>query len=268
MGFPTFQTNLRTVTTRAPLTARQGVDLDVLYDAQHRQRILIVDDDPDTITLLKEILRAEGYDVFGAISASEAIQKAVDLPPHLILLDLMMPDHDGWQTFEDLRKVTNAPVIVVSARDSKDDIVRGLHLGIDDYLTKPFFNAEVVARIKTVLRRAKPELPISNLYFPEAGLKIDIENQEVTLQNRVIRLTPREYEVLLSLARHAPKSVSHTTIARDIWGEDNPSARKRIKYLVYLLRKKIEKNPAEPRLIISNEAYGYRLDATPQGVSS
>jgi DNA-binding response OmpR family regulator len=267
MGFPTFQTNLRTTTTRAPLTARQGVDLDVLYDAQHRQRILIVDDDADTITLLKEILRAEGYDVFGAMSTSEAIQKATDLPPHLILLDLMMPDHDGWETFNDLRKVTSAPVIVVSARDNKDDIVRGLHLGIDDYLTKPFFNAEVIARIKTVLRRAKPEPPIANLYFPDVGIKIDVENQEVIFHNRLVRLTPREFEVLVSLARHAPKSVSHTTIARDVWGEDSPSARKRIKYLVYLLRKKMEKSPAEPRLIISNEAYGYRLNASPHGAT-
>lgn len=268
MGFPTFQTRLQPFAPRAPLTARQGVDLDVLYDVQHRQRILIVDDDPDTITLLKEILRVEGYDVFGAMSTSEAVQKATDLPPHLILLDLMMPDHDGWETFENLRKITNAPVIVVSARDNKDDIVRGLHLGVDDYLTKPFFNAEVVARIRTVLRRTKPEPPMANLYFPEAELKIDIENQEVLFHNRLIRLTPREYEVLVSLARHAPKSVSHTTIARDVWGEDTPSARKRIKYLVYLLRKKLERNPADPMLIISNEAYGYRLNAAPIGAAA
>ena len=264
MGFPTFQTNLQTRATQAPVTVHQGVDLDVLYDTQHRQRILIVDDDPDTITLLKEILRVEGYDVIGAMSAEEAVQKVTDLPPHLILLDLMMPDHDGWEIYEELRKISSAPVIVVSARDSKEDIVHGLHLGIDDYLTKPFFNEEVVARIKTVLRRAKSGLPVANLSFPEAGLNIDVENQEVTYRSQLIRLTPREFEVLLTLARHAPKSVSHTTIARDVWGEDSPNARKRIKYLVYLLRKKLEENPAEPNLIINNEAFGYRLNATPR----
>jgi DNA-binding response OmpR family regulator len=175
----------------------------------------------------------------------------------------MMPDHDGWTTYEELRKVTNAPVIVISARNNKDDVVRGLQLGVDDYLTKPFFNAEVVARVKTVLRRARASGTPARLVFPDIKLEIDAENQEVLQRGRHVRLTPREYAILLALARRAPRNVSNQMIAREVWGEDSPSARKRIKYLVYLLRKKMEKDPAHPKLIINNEAYGYRLQVKP-----
>ena len=258
-----YHTNLAVVGTRVPLTSQHGADLDVLYDGQQRQRVLVIDDDADTVFLLKEILRAEGFDVYGALDSNEALRKVTDFPPHLILLDLMMPDHDGWETFESLRKVTTAPVIVVSARDNKDDIVKGLSLGIDDYLTKPFFNAEVVARVKTVLRRARPGTTMQRMVFPDVDLVIDAENQEVSLRGNVVHLTPREYAVLLTLARRAPRSVSNQAIARDVWGEDSPSARKRIKYLVYLLRKKVEREPAEPELILNNEAYGYRLQVAP-----
>src|SRR5512133_2415652 len=135
--------------------ASKGLDLDQLYEQPDRPRILIIDDDADTIQLLKELLRSEGFDVYGARNRDEALKKIAEIPPNLVLLDLMMPDHDGWATFGALREVTNAPVIVISAKDNKDDIVHGLQLGVDDYMTKPFFNAEVVARIQTVLRRAR-----------------------------------------------------------------------------------------------------------------
>ncbi|MDD5369992.1 MAG: response regulator transcription factor, partial [Anaerolineaceae bacterium] len=196
----------------------------------------------------------------------EALRKVADFPPHLVLLDLMMPDHDGWETFDALRKVTTAPVIVVSARDNKDDIVKGLSLGIDDYLTKPFFNAEVVARVKTVLRRARTSTTMQLMAFPDVSLTIDTDDQEVSLKGNLLHLTPREYAVLLVLARRAPRGVSNQVIAREVWGEDSFGARKRIKYLVYLLRKKIESEPSQPKLILNHEAYGYRLQATPMEV--
>lgn len=245
----------------------KGVDLDAIYMRPQRQRILIVDDDPDTIQLLKEILRNEGFDVYGALSRDEALQKSAEMPPNLVLLDLMMPDFDGWNTYDHLRQITNAPVIVISAKDSKEDIVRGLQLGIDDYLTKPFFNAEVVARVRTVLRRSSGSEPVDRLVFPDIDLVIDRANQEVFFHSRSLHLSRREFAILVSLAVHAPRSVSNETIAREVWGEDTPEARRRIKYLIYLLRKKIEKKPAEPQLILNNESYGYRLQSqiVPEG---
>lgn len=240
-------------------TRAKGIDLDLLYNGPERQRILIVDDDPDTVQLLKEILRSEGFDVYGANNRDEAIRKTGELPPHLILLDLMMPDHDGWETFDSLRDVSSAPVIVISAKDNKDDIVHGLQLGVDDYMTKPFFNAEVIARVRTVLRRA-PSQDSSNHYsFPEVGLEIDQEHNDVSLHGEPVHLTHRELAVLACLASHAPKSVTHATIAKEVWGEDSPQAHKRIKYLIYLLRKKLEADPGKPALILNNEAFGYRL---------
>jgi len=217
--------------------AAKGLDLDQLYEQPDRPRILIIDDDADTVQLLKELLRSEGFDVYGGRNRDEALKKIAEIPPNLVLLDLMMPDHDGWETFTSLREVTNAPVIVISAKDNKDDIVHGLQLGVDDYMTKPFFNAEVVARIKTVLRRARTLETMNQLVFPEIGLELDLENQEVYLKGEPVHLTHRELAVLISLAKHAPKSVTHDTIAREVWGEDSPQAYKRIQYLVSLIRK-------------------------------
>jgi DNA-binding response OmpR family regulator len=240
----------------------KGLDLDTLYDRQGRQRILIIDDDPDTIMLLKEILRAEGFDVYGARSCDEALSKAGEFPPQLILLDLMMPDHDGWDTFGYLRELTNAPVIVVSAKDTKDEIVKGLQIGIEDYIVKPFFNAEVVARVRNILRRAPVPENQRRFIFPDVNLVIDMDGQEVKLDGAAVHVTPREFAVLSVLARHAPRNTSNETIAEEVWGQDSPLARKRIKYIIYLIRKKLEKDPSAPVLIVNNEAYGYSLQVT------
>jgi two-component system, OmpR family, KDP operon response regulator KdpE len=247
------------------VSGEKGMDLDAIYQKPQRQRILIVDDDADTVQLLKEILRVEGFDVYGATSRDEALRKCAEIPPNLVLLDLMMPDYDGWDTFDHLRKVTNAPVIVISAKDSKNEVVHGLQLGIDDYLTKPFFNAEVVARIRTVLRRAASNEATDKLVFPNVDLVVDRANQEVFYRGHPVHLSKREFAILAALAGHAPRSVSNETIAREVWGEDSPEARKRIKYLIYLLRKKLEKQPSVPELIMNNEAYGYRLEIQPEG---
>lgn len=237
----------------------RGADLDLIYGMETRQRALVVDDDPDTVVLLKEILRGAGFDVSGAFDCHEALKKASDFPPNVILLDLMMPEIDGWQTFEYLREVTNAPVIMVSALTGKEMVVRGLQGGADDYVTKPFFNAEVVARVNTVLRRARTGDSPRRYVFPAKSLVIDLETQEVSLNGKMVHLTAREYGVLLVLARHAPRSVPTETIVTEVWGEDTQAARHRIKYLIYLLRRKLEADPDHPTLIQTGELSSYRL---------
>ncbi len=236
-----------------------GVDLDLLYGAPERQRVLIIDDEPDTVFLLKEILRSAGFDVIGALGFNEALKKVADLPPDIILLDLMMPDIDGWETYKYLRQMTKAPVIIVSAKASKDDVVDGLQRGVDDYVTKPFYNAEVVARVRAVLRRSDTSEQIRRLFFPEIQLVINLDTKQVSVQNRMIHLTSREFAILVILAKHAPGIVNYETIAKEVWGEDTANARKRIKYLIYLLRRKLEENPDRPRLIMNIEGVGYQL---------
>ena len=157
------------MTTQNPIPSNEnqipGVDLDEINTAA-RQTILVVEDEPDTVFLLKQILRMAGYNVLGAYNGYEAVQKCNENHPDLILLDLMMPEMDGWQTYQFLRQTTDVPVVIVSAIHNKDDVVRALRQGVDDYLTKPFVNAEVIARVQAVLRRAQPQKNTSAWYSP------------------------------------------------------------------------------------------------------
>ena len=235
-----------------------GEDLDE-QDSQKRQRILVVDDELDTVYLLKHIVRAAGFDVFSANTGSEAIKKCKDMTPDLVLLDIMMPEMDGWETLRFIREMTDIPVIMVSALGMKEEIVHALQIGVDDYLTKPFFNAEVVARIKAVLRRTSHSEPITRFVFPQAKLVIDMATQEVLLDKVEIQLTPKEFAVLSVLAKSAPAIVNYSKISQAVWDEDSDDAHKRTKYLIYLLRRKFARiNPANS--IIQNiDRLGYKL---------
>jgi DNA-binding response OmpR family regulator len=235
-----------------------GVDLDEIHSST-RPTVLVVEDEPDTVLLLKQILRLAGYDVLGAFNGYEAVQKAAEAKPDLILLDLMMPGMDGWTTFQYLRQTTDVPVVIVSAIHNKDEIVRALRMGVDDYLTKPFVNAEVVARVQAVLRRARPTRQTDRLVFPTSDLIIDFATQEVVLKQKRIQLTGKEFAILATLARSAPDVVQYRAIAETVWGKDNPQVRNRIKYLVYLLRQKLEDASGNPDLIQNIDRLGYKL---------
>ena len=166
---------------------------------------------------------------------------------------------DGFQTFTHLRTITSAPIILITARSLKDDIVEGLQFGADDYLTKPFYSPELIARINTVVRRAKFIPPVSTYSFPMISLTIDLEAREVILRDQKIYLPNKEFEILSILAQQAPKMVSKEGIAKEIWGEDNTKIQNRIKYFIHILRGKLEQDPDHPRLIVSRGGMGYRL---------
>ena len=235
-----------------------GIDLDEVNSVE-RQRILVVEDEPDTILLLKQILRLAGFNVLSAVTGPEAIKKVSDLSPHLVLLDLMMPEMDGFEIFGYVRQISNIPIIMVSALNSKEDVVRGLENGADDYIPKPFHNAEMIERVKTVLRRSGMPQEISRLVFPAVDLVVDLKTQEIRLHQKPIQLTPREFSVMAILAKHAPVIVSYQIICNEIWGEDSSEARKRTKYLVYLLRKKLDQAVPDLDLIINLDRLGYKL---------
>lgn len=240
--------------------AQRGVDLDTIQSRTTARRALIVDDDPDTVDLIKIIFRNAGMDVIGAFSGKEAIQKCSDSIPSVILLDLMMPDMDGWETFSNIRQMTDAPVIVVSADTKKENVVKGLNSGFDDYVTKPFFPPELVARVNTVLRRSRASGPVTRRVYPEIQMSIDFESHELTLRGEEIHLSSREFALLEVLALKAPRLVRYEEIAQKIWEKDNYKVRNRIKYLIYLLRQKIEIDPNDPQLIVNREGLGYQLD--------
>lgn len=237
-----------------------GLDLDE-FQSSSRQCVLVVEDEPDTVYLLKQLLRMAGYNVLSAANGHEAILKCQTIKPDLILLDLMMPEMDGWQTYQHLREVTDVPVLVVSAIHNKDEVVRALRMGMDDYITKPFVNAEVVARVEAVLRRSRPARELDRMVFPNPGLVINFSTQEVIIQNKRIQLTGKEFAILSILARKAPEVVQYRQIAETVWGKDNPQVRNRIKYLVYLLRQKLEAVTGNAELIQNIDRLGYKLNA-------
>lgn len=239
-----------------------GADLDEVY-ASNRKRVLVVEDEPDTILLLKHLLRSAGYNVLGAISGQEALKKFSEVKPNLVLLDLMMPGMDGWETYRYLRQMSDVPVMILSAVSSKDEVVRALRSGVDDYVTKPFVNAEVVARVEAILRRAQGSTAeVDRLIFPEVDLIVDFRTQEILHCGQHIQLTGREFSIMALLARSAPAIVAYHDIAMQIWEEDSAEARNRIKYLVHLLRRKFQKLPSKPDFIENVDRLGYKLRTT------
>jgi DNA-binding response OmpR family regulator len=195
-----------------------------------------------------------------ASGGEEALQKISSQEPDLILLDLMMPDMDGWETFEYIRKMTETPVVFISALSSKEHIIKGLRAGVDDYITKPFHNEEVVERVKAVLRRAGRTKEVNRFVFPKIDMVVDVKGQQVVLAEQPIHLTAKEFAVLAALAKYAPQVVNYQTISESVWGADSAEARKRAKYLVYLLRRKFNDIVPDADLIQNVDRLGYRLN--------
>jgi DNA-binding response OmpR family regulator len=236
----------------------QGIDLDGSF-INERHRILVVDDEPDTVMLLKQILLRDGHDVSGAISGKEALMKINEIKPSLVLLDLMMPDMDGWETFTNIQKVNDLPVIVISALTQTQYIVKALEIGADDYIIKPFDHSEVKARVNAVLRRAGKPRVMNRIAFLNAQLLIDLYTQEITYHGKRIQLTGKMFEVMAYLAKKAPHVATYTELLNDIWGENNISARNRLKYLVYLLRNEFTRIETDLEIIENVDRLGYRL---------
>jgi len=241
-----------------PYSNAEGFDLDKIQD-KDRRKLLVVDDEPDTVVLLKHILRHEGYDVAGASNGVEALARLNEIQPSLILLDMMMPQMDGWQTIDKIREVTSTPIIILSANSQVDSIIHALQVGADDYITKPFNHAEVVARIEAVMRRSRTNGKIDRLGFDQLDLILDTETHEVIFQNQHIQLTDKMYDVFYLLMENAPRLVTYQELAEKVWGQDNVSIRNRLKYLVYLLRQEFTRIDPNANIIDNIGRLGYKL---------
>jgi two-component system, OmpR family, KDP operon response regulator KdpE len=221
-------------------------------------RILIVDDEPNIIGTVAPLVRARGYDVMSAMNGVSALAAVERNAPDLIVLDLGLPDIDGVEVCRRVRDTMSVPIIVLSARGAEGDKVRALDAGADDYVTKPFGAEELLARIRAALRRSDVALAPSESIV-RGDLVIDRERFRVLRDGDEVRLTPKEFELLLFLALHPGRVLTHRAILKAIWGANSTYQPEHLRVLVGSLRKKIEPNPAAPKYILTEPWVGYRF---------
>lgn len=218
---------------------------------------LIIDDEPQIRRLLRTVLEADGYRVFDSATGADGIVMVAQRRPDIVLLDLGLPDMDGSEVLQRLRQWTQVPVIILSVRDREDDKVAALDSGADDYVTKPFNTAELLARLRAALRHAQTQQ--TDAVFVSGDLEVDLAARQVRKSGKDVKLTPIEYSILRLLVTHSGKVLTHRHLLTEIWG---PKAVDQTHYLrvhIAHLRDKIENDPANPELILTEPAVGYRL---------
>ena len=225
------------------------------------ERILVVDDDPLLLQFMKESLKYDDYEVNLAPNGTEGLRLLKEKKPHLVILDIMLPDMDGWEVCRRIRKVSTVPIIMLTALGSRADIVRGLQAGADDYLVKPFHKDELLARASAVLRRVNMPRPSASapLRFGSGQLVIDPSDRQVAVDGENVVLTRTEYELLLFMAHRAGRILSTELIFENVWSYDTEANIESVKWYVWRLRKKIEENPSKPQYIITERGIGYRF---------
>ncbi len=222
--------------------------------------ILVVDDEPQIHRFLRPTLVAAGFTVESALSGAQALEKFRDATPELVVLDLGLTDMEGANVLAAMRATSTVPVIILSARDSESEKVALLNAGADDYVSKPFGVGELIARINTALRHAVASAGTTAV-FQAGDLMVDTLAHRVTLRGEPVKLTPREYDVLHLLARHAGRLLTHQHILREVWGQNQADNAPYLRVFVSRLRQKIEADAAQPRLLLTESGVGYRLAA-------
>jgi two-component system KDP operon response regulator KdpE len=205
-------------------------------------------------------LELEGYRVIEAHNGLEALERVRTNLPDLLILDVMMPELDGFNTLEMLREISNTPVIMLTVRADEDDKVRGLELGADDYVTKPFGARELVSRVKAVLRRTQsPATPEDALLHIDDRLSVDLNSHEVIVEGERTKLRPTEFRLLHHLVENAGWVVPHETLLAKVWGYEYREEIQYLRLYITYLRKKIEPDPSKPRYILTERGLGYRF---------
>jgi len=221
--------------------------------------ILIVDDDQTLLTLLAEYLENAGYQTITTSSSAAGLQAFDQHRPNLVVLDVMMPGMDGWEVCEHLRAKSSVPIILLTAKVEEIDKLRGFHLGVDDYVTKPFSFAELTARVSAILLRTRRTSTPTHQTI-SGGLIIDFDQRRVTISNRTIDLTPIEYRLLETLARHANRTIPTEALLLEVWGPQYAGEIEHVKHFIWTLRKKIEVDPGDPKHLITERGFGYRFE--------
>src|SRR5712692_12044211 len=226
---------------------------------EQKQRILVVDDEPQLTRVLRRSLTTHGYDVRVAGDGEFALQTFHDWPPALVITDLAMPNIDGLELCRRLRAVSEVPIIVLSVRGDERTKVEALNLGADDYVTKPFGMDELLARIRATLRRAPADDGGSQIL--EAGdFRVDLEAHSATQHGKELHLTPKEFDLMAHFIRNAAKVLTHRALLGAVWGGDYTEQTEYLRVFIGQLRKKIEPEPSNPRYILTEPWVGYRFN--------
>lgn len=223
------------------------------------ENILLIDDDKTLLELLAEHISMAGYDVITANTGRAGIETAEKHNPDLVVLDVMMPGTSGWEVCKHLRRSSHVPIIMLTAKGEEFDKLRGFHLGVDDYVTKPFSFAELVARIRAVLARSQA-VSGSGKHLTSGKITIDFEQHKVVVAEKIIDLSPTEYRLLEALARRANRTVPTDQLVREVWGPQYLGETEHVKRYIWALRKKIENDPGNPEHILTERGFGYRFE--------
>ncbi len=222
-------------------------------------RILVVDDEPQIQRFLRPSLIATGYEVIAASSGAEALRRAASDGASLIVLDLGLPDMDGKDVLAEIRRRSDVPVIVLSARDREAEKIAALDLGADDYVNKPFAIGELLARIRSALRRRSAGAPGVPALYRVGAVAIDTGLHQVRRGDTIVHLTPKEFDLLVMLARHAGRVVTHRQILTEVWGPAHGTDTQYLRVFIGQLRQKLEDDPAMPKLVVTEPGIGYRM---------
>ena len=224
-----------------------------------KQRILVVDDEPQITRVLRRSLVSQGYDVHIASDGDSALQTFGDWLPDLVVTDLAMPSMNGLELCRKLRAISEVPIIVLSVRGEEKTKVEALDCGADDYVTKPFGMDELLARIRATLRRAPVVQDESAKILLASDFRVDIEARRLTIQNKEIHLTPKEYDLMVFFIRNPGKVLTHRTLLAAVWGGNSVDQTEYLRVFIGQLRKKIEADPANPGYILTEPWIGYRF---------
>jgi len=226
--------------------------------------ILVVDDEPQITRVLRTTLTAKGYEIRVANDGEMALEIMKDWSPNLVITDLMMPNMDGVQLCKSIRTMSEVPIIVLSVRGEERNKIQALDAGADDYITKPFSSGELQARVRAALRRSpQPSQKPSREVLDLGDFHIDFATRQVKVRNNEVKLTPKEFDLLSYMAEHPHRVINHRTLLGAIWGEMNTEQPEYLRVFVGQLRKKIEKNPAEPKYLLTDRWVGYRFEPGP-----
>jgi len=222
--------------------------------------ILVVDDEPRMIRFIRMNLELEGYKVLEATNGLEALERVREDLPDLVVMDVQMPEMDGFEALEHIRQVSTVPVIMLTVKADEEDKVRGLELGADDYVTKPFSPRELSSRIKALLRRLEmPSPPAKTVIQIDDRLTVDFHRHQVVVDGEPVRLRPTEYRLLYHLISNAGWVMSHETLLSKVWGHEYRDESHLLRLYVTYLRKKIEVDPGNPQYILTERGLGYRF---------
>ncbi len=229
--------------------------------ASDKSRVLVVDDEPQITRVLRTVLTSQGYQVKTAGEGESALASFTEFRPELVITDLYMPNMDGLELCRRIRTISSVPIIVLSVKGEEHTKVEALDSGADDYVTKPFGMDELLARVRAALRRGPGEADVPS--FDVGDFRVDLESRRVHVRGQEVRLTPKEFDLFVYMARHPSRVITHRTLLEAVWGEASQEQPEYLRVFMGQLRKKLEPDPSNPRYLVTEPWVGYRFN--PQG---